>query len=267
MVIGVIGGYFSTIEAISIVPSTVKLSIIPGESKSGVFEVQNSEKGDIYVELFVKDWILENNNRKFAPPGSSSSSLSEWITFEEESFRIAQGQKRKIRYVVEIPEKAEGGHWGLVCFKSLPLKTDGGGIKVATQLVSFVGIEVEGTLKRKVEIGEVLAKHIKDKGFILKAKLKNLGNTPLFQPSPRGMFKIKDKNDNILAEGELEGLMILPEEIGEYTSKPFQLNNKGEYEMIITFDYGEPKLIGRKVILPANDFYDWKVLEKVVSKK
>lgn len=264
----VMSGYFSIIEAISVTPSVVKLSILPGESKSGIFQIHNSGKEEVYVELFMKDWILKNNSRKFAEPGTHSYSLCPWITFEEESFVIAPAQSQTIRYVIEIPEDAKGGYWGLVCFTSRPVtRGGGGGIVVASQLVSFVGVDVEGTLKRKIEIIEVSAEHIKDKGVRFKAKLKNSGNVQLFQPSPLGKFKVKDKDNNIIAEGQLEGEMLLPNEISESVSEFFKLD-KGEYETIISFDYGEPKLIGKKVMLSTNAYYDWKVLEKrVVSSK
>ncbi len=261
----VFSGYFSTTEAISIIPSVVKLSILPGEDKSGTFEIHNAGKKDVYVEIAMKDWILEGNSRKFAEQGTHSRSLCSWITFEEESFTIAPQQKRIIRYMIEVPKNTQGGYWGLVGFKSQPLKRSAG-IKVTTQIISFIGIEVEGTLKRKVKITEISGEYIEDKGVRLKAKLKNLGNVQIFQPSPEGKFKIEDKDNNIIAEGKLEGLMILPDEIGEYVSEYFKLD-KGEYETIITFDYGEPKLIGTKVMLSTNTFYDWKILEKVESKK
>lgn len=259
IVVGIISGYFSTVEAISASPSIVKLSIISGESKSGVFEVYNGGKEEVYLEVFMKDWILVNNERKFASPGSSSRTLSKWITFEEESFNIKPGGKRAIRYMVDVPTGTEGGYWGLVCFQAYPLPRKPG-IRVATQLVSFVAVEVEETLKKKVEITQVLAEHVKDKGARLRGKLKNVGNTPLFSPSPSGKFKITDINNNIIAEGALEGVMILPEEIGDYTSDYFKLD-KGEYPVLITFDYGGPKLIGRRVVISTHTFYEWTILK------
>lgn len=263
----VISGYFYSLEAISVTPSIVKLSILPGESQGGVFNLHNEKDEEVYVEILVKDWVLVNNDRRFAEPGTHTRSLSKWLTFEEESVNIGPKQSRKIRYMIEVPEKSEGGYWGLVCFESRPLKRgQGGGIKVATQLVSFLGVEVEGTLNRKVTIEEISAQHIKDKGVRLRATLKNVGNVQLFQPAPLGKFKIMDSNNNILAEGELTGLMLLPNETGVYESESFKLT-EGEYETTITFDYGEPKLIGRKVMLSTKSFYDWKVLEKVGSKK
>lgn len=262
----IISGCFGSIEAISVVPSIVKFSIIPGESKSDVFNIHNTGNEEVYVEIFMKDWILENNSRKFAKPGTHSRSLSKWVTLEEESVTIAPKQSRKVRYMIEVPKNANGGYWGLVCFESRPVKRGtGGGIKVATQLVSFMGVEAEGTLQKKIKIIEVLAEYVKDKGVRLKAILKNLGNVPLFQPSPLGKYKIKDK-DEVIAEGELEGTMILPDETGEYTSSYFKLKN-GEYKTIVFFDYGGTKLSGKEVILPIHTFFDWKKLNKVKSKE
>lgn len=263
----IISGYFCSVKAISVTPSIVKLSIAPGESQGDVFNIHNGGDEEVYVEIFLKDWILVNNDRRFAESGTHSRSLAKWLTLEEESVNIGPHQNRKIRFMVDVPEKAEGGYWGLVCFESRPLKRgQGGGIKVATQLVSFIGVEVEGTLKRKIKIEKVSATHTKDKGVRLRAELKNVGNVQLFQPSPLGKFKIMDDKNNVMAEGELTGLMLLPNETGTYESKPFKLA-PGEYETTITFDYGEAKLIGKKVILSTQSFYDWKELEKVVPKK
>jgi len=260
----VISGYFSTIEAISVVPSIVKLSIPPGESKGDVFEIHNGGEEEVYVEISFKDWILKDNTRKFAEPGTHSRSLCKWITLEEESFTLGPKQKRTIRYTIDVPENAKGGYWGLVCFNSRPL-TRGKGIRVASQLVSFVAVEVEGTLKKELKITQISAENVKDKGVRLKAELKNLGNVPLFQPSPVGKFKIKDKDNNIIAQGKLEGLMILPNEKGEYTSEYFKLD-KGKYETTVFFDYGGPKLIGKKIMLSTENFYNWKELQPVSTK-
>ncbi|MDI6735632.1 MAG: hypothetical protein QME42_05490 [bacterium] len=262
--VGLVSGQFSNVEAVSVSPSIVKFSILPGENKSDVFKLHNSSKQEIYVSVDIKDWVLGNNDRKFAEPGSCSRSLSKWITFEEESFTIAPGKEKILRYMAEVPKEAEGGYWGLVCFVSQPLKREsGGGIKISTQVVSFLGIEVKGTLKRKIQITQLSSEYVKDKGIRLKSKLKNLGNVQLFAPSPLGkfkIFKINDKDNNIMAEGSLDGGMILPEETGDYTSDYFKLAN-GEYEIIVTFDYGEPKLLGKKAIITVDTFHDWQELK------
>lgn len=276
IVILIISGYLTMAEALSVSPSVVKLSIAPGESANGSFELYNREKGEVYVEVFLQDWVLKDNERRFANPATSPNSLCNWIVFEQDNFLIPPEKRQVIRYTIDVPEDAKGGYWGLVCFRSKPLKGEHkGGIKLITQVISFVAVEVEGTVHKKLEIQEVLAEHKeveleKDKKTYqvkLKARLKNTGNVPLFSPSPIGKFEIKDKNNEILATGELSGNMILPNEITEYVaSEPFELP-KGEYETIVTFDYGMPKLVGRKVILPTDTLYDWKILKKITKQK
>jgi len=266
----------SMAEALSVSPSVVKLSIAPGESKNGSFEIYNREKGEVFVEIFLQDWILDNNERKFSKPGTNPRSLNDWIILDQDEFLIPPETRKIIRYTIDVPEDAKGGHWGLVCFKSRPLKGERrSGIRLITQVISFVAVEVEGTVKKKLKIQEVLAEHKEVpleeedktiKQIRLKAKLKNLGNVPLFSPSPIGKFKVKDKNNKVVAKGKLSGNMILPNEVSEYISEAFTLD-KGEYETIVTFDYGMPKLVGKKVILPTDTLYNWKPLKKVAKKK
>lgn len=255
------GGVIQRAEAISATPSVIKLSIKPGETQNGAIDINNAQDKDVFVKVGLKDWIIDNGERKFAESGKNPRSLTNWLIIDPEGFALGAKKTQKVRYSVKVPADAKGGYWGLIMFRSQPLGPSTG-VMVAMEVVAFISVEVEQTAKKAISINEILASNNKEKGLSLKAKLKNIGNTPIFQPAPLGSFKIKDASGKALAEGELTGGMVLPGEVAEYYNKEPVKVPEGDYDAIIAFDYGSPKLIGKKVPLTSKIGYDWRTLFK-----
>ncbi|MEK9148863.1 MAG: hypothetical protein AAB267_02315, partial [Candidatus Desantisbacteria bacterium] len=131
---------------------------------------------------------------------------------------------------------------------------------------SLLGLEVTGSIEKKIEIRDIQASNGAG-GVNLKISVKNIGNIPLFMPAPDGKYVIKNAKGETVAKGDLNGQMILPQEIIDYeTTEPVKLD-KGEYTAIVFFDYGAPKMAGKKAKLVTTTIYNWTVLEELKEKK
>lgn len=254
-----IGGLTRNVYAVSATPSVIKISLKPGQTQNGSIDIHNPQEKDVFVKVAFKDWVIDKDGKwQFSEAGKSPRSLIDWLIIDHEGFALGAKKTQKVRYTIKVPEDAKGGYWGLIRFKSQPLG-QATGVMVAMEVVCFISVEVEQTLTKNVTINGISAT-VDNEGLKLKALVKNLGNTPIFQPSPKGEFIIKDETGKKIAEGELAGGMVLPNEIAEYVNKTPVKIDKGDYTAIVTFDIGKPKLIGKKVPFTTKINYDWRSL-------
>ncbi|MFH1097106.1 MAG: hypothetical protein ABH886_04135 [Candidatus Desantisbacteria bacterium] len=255
------------VEAVSVQPSVVKIQAAPGETKNGTFDLYNRADKEVYIKVQLKDWSIDPRTakREFVGAGKNPKSLTDWVIIEPEGFLLGADKHQIVRYTVKVPKDAKGGYWGLACFVTKPLEKKGG-VVAAGEVVSFLGLEVTDTLEKKIEIKSIQAYHDAN-GVKLKVSVKNTGNVPLFMPAPDGKFVIKNSKDETVAKGDLNGQMILPTEIIDYeTTDPVKLA-KGEYTVVVFFDYGAAKMAGKKAKLSTMSTYNWTTLEEIKAAK
>ncbi|MBU1752934.1 hypothetical protein KKG56_03620 [bacterium] len=253
--------------AVSIQPSVVKIQIAAGEKKNGTFDLYNRSDKEVYIKVKLKDWVIDKktSKRDFSVTVANPKTLNDWVIIEPEGFLLGPDKHQTVRYTVKVPKDARGGYWGLACFTTKPLEKKGG-VVAAGEVVSFMGLEVTGTIEKKIEIRNIKA-YNDDKGMKLKVEVKNIGNAPIFMPAPDGKYVIKNEKNETVTKGDLNGQMILPEEIIEYEiTDPVKLN-AGKYTAIVFFDYGAAKMVGKKAMLSTESIYDWTVLEEIKKKK
>ncbi|MBU0701116.1 hypothetical protein KKE26_07495 [bacterium] len=253
--------------AVSIQPSVVKIQIAAGEKKNGTFDLYNRSDKEVYIKVKLKDWVIDKktSKRDFSVTVANPKTLNDWVIIEPEGFLLGPDKHQTVRYTVKVPKDARGGYWGLACFTTKPLEKKGG-VVAAGEVVSFMGLEVTGTIEKKIEIRNIKA-YNDAKGMKLKVEVKNIGNAPIFMPAPDGKYVIKNEKNETVTKGDLNGQMILPEEIIEYEiTDPVKLN-AGKYTAIVFFDYGAAKMVGKKAMLSTESIYDWTVLEEIKKKK
>lgn len=253
--------------AVSIQPSVVKIQIAAGETKNGTFDLYNRSDKEVYIKVQLKDWVIDKktSKRDFSVTVANPKTLNDWVIIEPEGFLLGPDKHQTVRYTVKVPKDARGGYWGLACFTTKPLEKKGG-VVAAGEVVSFMGLEVTGTIEKKIEIRNIKA-YNDAKGMKLKVEVKNIGNAPIFMPAPDGKYVIKNEKNETVTKGDLNGQMILPEEIIEYEiTDPVKLN-AGKYTAIVFFDYGAAKMVGKKAMLSTESIYDWTVLEEIKKKK
>lgn len=250
-------------DAVSVQPSVVKIQVNAGETKNGTFDLYNRADKEVYIKVKLKDWSInkQTKKREFVEAGNDPKSLTDWVIIEPEGFLLGADKHQIVRYTVKVPKDVKGGYWGLACFVTKPLEKKGG-VVAAGEVVSFLGLEVINTLEKKIEIGSIQAYNDAN-GMKLKVSVKNTGNVPLFMPAPDGKYMIKNSKDETVAKGDLNGQMILPQEIIDYEmNDPVKLA-KDEYTVVVFFDYGATKMSGKKAKLSTMSAYNWKILEEI----
>ncbi len=226
-------------------PTKVRLIIPPGESRSGVIEVENPSEESFIVKAYLQDWVytaLHNGTKQFLPPGTTFLSCSDWIGISLSEFVIPAYGKQKINYTVKVPVEAEGGHYAVLFFESLLQETK---VKKFTDLsvVIRIGtlfyIEPEGTIKRWAEVKNLtLENRRKDKSLGVKLDFSNTGNVDIIC---KGTFHLMDKLGMVAARGEFNDVYSLPQDNAKLTAVWKELLSKGKYDLIITADIGKSR--------------------------
>jgi len=224
-------------------PTKVRLIIPPGESKSGIIEVENPSEEAAIVKVYLQDWAytsLLNGTKEFYPAGTTAFSCADWIGFSLSEFVIPAYGRQRLNYTVKVPADAEGGHYAVLFFESLLQETK---VKKFTDLgvVVRIGtlfyIEPEGTIKRWAEVkGLTLENRRKDNALGISLDFNNIGNVDI---TCKGTFHLMDKSGMVAARGEFNDIYSLPGEKAKLTAVWPEALLKGKYDLIVTVDIGK----------------------------
>lgn len=230
-------------SGVRINPTKVRLIVPPGESKSGVIEVENPSEESFVVKAYLQDWVytfLQNGTKEFFPPGTTVLSCSDWVSVSLSEFVIPAYGSQKINYTVKVPPDAEGGHYAVLFFESLLQETK---VKRFTDLGVMVRIgalfyiEPEGTIKRWAEVKKLtLENRQKDKALAVKLDFSNTGNVDI---TCKGTFHLMDQLSMVAARGEFNDVYSLPQDKAKLTAVWKEFLPKGKYDLILTFDIGK----------------------------
>lgn len=224
-------------------PTKIRLTIPPGESKSGVIEVENPGDDALIVKAYLQDWAYsssQNGSKEFMPSGSTPLSCSNWVSIYFSDFVIPGKGKQTLNYTVKVPVGAQGGHYAVLFFESLlskPSLKDSAELGVVIRMGALFYIEPEGTIKRSAEISNpVLEKDLQDKSLKISLDLKNTGNTDI---TASGTFHIMDKKGMILARSEFNDVFTFPGDKAKFEASWKEALPKGKYDLIFTIDIGK----------------------------
>lgn len=244
-------------HAISVGTDTPKLrlSIKPGEAKSGVIQVNNSGNTPLKVTAYISDWVYKpegDGNKTFSPPGTTPLSCSSWINLSPTQFELYPDEIRSVNYTVTVPAEATGGHYAVIFFESdLGVqKIKGMNVKVKGRVGSLVYIESNGHVNREGEVTQLNVVPPR-RGNPLKIELDfvNKGNVDI---TAKGTFHIIDEAGNVFARDKLSEVYTLPgDKVKAVTSWSGNLE-KGEYDIILTIDLGYDQTIIKeaKLVIP-----------------
>ncbi|RKY32287.1 MAG: hypothetical protein DRP74_02945 [Candidatus Omnitrophota bacterium] len=237
--------YIPGLEAIqlSVQEGKVRLSIPPGASKSGSISVKNTSTEPVDIRVYLEDWRFvssQDGSKEFKPPGTYPFSCAEWINFSPAEFNIPPFGKKEVRYMVEVPDGASGGHYAVMFFESfLSDNTDKEniGVGVALRMGSLFYVEPEGTIKREAVLSGLAVKR-EDSGFALTFNFENTGNTDIVT---EGSFHIIDKSGMVYARGELSQVYTFPGDKGVLQAQWQEPLPAGKYDLVVTLDLGKSK--------------------------
>jgi hypothetical protein len=176
--------------SLSLYPTSIRLSLDPGETWSGSITVINPNTFDLKVNP-------EKENLGGGAEGAVellgeniSYGLASWIHYNEGQISLKAEERREIPITISVPQNAQpGGHYAAVLFRGLTSsEAQGSGVGISGRVGSIVLVEVSGETSKSGTIEEVIApKFISHGPLEVGFKIKNTGNTHF---SPEGKIII-----------------------------------------------------------------------------
>lgn len=243
------------VEVVRIDQTKVRLSILPGQTKAGIINVENSSAEPKTVRIYLEDWYYSfpyDGSKEFKPFNTTKLSCGEWISFSPAELFLPPYAKQKINYTVKVPQGVEGGHYAVLFFESIlgQPSAEGVGVSVAVRVASLFYIEAEGTLKKDVAL-EKFSVERKSKVTPLKIdfELRNNGNVDI---TAGGNYNIMDKNGMVYARGDFNTVYTFPGDSARLSATWSLPISRGIYDLILTLNLGkaqEEAGLGRGPIL------------------
>jgi len=252
--------FFNLLEvqaaSVRVNPTKIRLTVSPGESKSGIIEVENPSDESLVVKAYLQDWSYassQNGSKDFSAAGVTPLSCADWINVSLSDFVIPASGKQNINYTVKVPVGAQGGHYAVLFFESLlakPTLKESAELGVVVRIGALFYIEPAGTINRLAEISNpVLEKDPQDKSLKISLDLKNTGNTDI---TASGTFHIMDQEGMILARSEFNDVFTFPGDKAKFETSWKETLPKGKYDLIFTIDIGkalEEMALGRGPVI------------------
>ena len=199
----------------------------------------NQGKDPVTVTAYAWDWWHEPGNaRKFAPPGTLPHSAAKWISFVPEKVTVNPGKGSNVTVVVNTPADASAGNYAVAWFEAIPdANPKSKELRVGARLGVLVMTEVRGETKPAVIVEDLtISPPTASQPLKADVKITNSGDVHLF---PKGTLVIMDRKRKLVGHVGFEKQRMLPGEDRSVTIKYGGDLKPGDYEAILTIDYGE----------------------------
>jgi len=181
--------------SININPSNVKMTLKPGETKTGEIFVQNLGGTKLKIMAYTQDWIYAlDGSKTFMKPGSSVYSCSSWINLDPTNFILAPKEEKKVKYTITSPGNASGGHVSVIFFEAVMDTYQG--IAVTGRIGSIIYLDTEGDVKRTGEIKDLVVLASEEGSPVnLNFSFFNSGNSHI---SAKSSIKVLDGSQSVI---------------------------------------------------------------------
>ena len=237
--------FLSDAQAINLIieEGKVRLSILPGQTKSGTVNIKNTFSEPIEIKAYLEDWYylpVTDGTKEFKAAGTTALSCASWISFAPAEFTIPAYGKQVVNYTVKVPKGVSGGHYAVLFFESTMSKAnpeEGVGVGVAIRMGSLFYIEPEGTIKREIRLGKLsVDRELEDAPLNISLDFKNTGNVDI---TAAGTFHIIDVSGMVYARGEFNKAYTFAGDAAKLVSSWKESIPKGRYDLILTIDIGK----------------------------
>ncbi len=239
--------FFNISEALEVAqvePAKVRLSILPGASRTGTVKIYNLSGDPKNIKAYLEDWVYLppcDGTKDFKPSGTTALSAARWITFFPSEFIVPAYGKQIVNYTVSVPQDKRGGHYAVLFFENYmgdPKKAkEGVNINLAVRIATLFYIESADTVKRQIKIDKLKIIKEEEKRLKISAWLQNIGNVDV---SLKGNFFIIDSKGMVYARGDFNDLYTFPGDAAELLSYWKDAIPKGKYDLVITLDISKP---------------------------
>ena len=237
--------FLSEAQAINLIieEGKVRLSILPGQTKTGTINIKNTSSDSIEIKAYLEDWYylpVADGSKEFKPANTNALSCASWISFAPAEFSIPAYGKQIVSYTVKVPKGVSGGHYAVLFFESSMARPDskeGVGVAVSIRMGSLFYIEPEGTIKREIRLGKLsVDRESEEAPLNISLDFKNTGNVDI---TASGTFHIIDDSGMVYARGEFDKAYTFAGDAGKLASNWSEAIPKGRYDLILTIDIGK----------------------------
>ncbi|MEX1051799.1 MAG: DUF916 domain-containing protein [Patescibacteria group bacterium] len=136
---------------ITISPTSFDFGLNPGAIETNVIKVTNPSQSDLELEVDVENIIGADELGKIQLSEEETEfSLSSWVTFTPERFRLKAGENRTVSYTIRVPANAEpGGHYGSILVGTIAAEGTATGSQTVQRLGSLLLVRVAGQANEK----------------------------------------------------------------------------------------------------------------------
>ena len=211
---------------------SIKLTIKPGESKTGEITIRNMSGSPVKIKTYTEDWIYAPDGSKtFMKPGSSVFSCSNWIVLDRDTFELGPREEKKVTYAVSAPKNISGSHVSVIFFESLVEQSSG--IAVSGRIGSIVYLDTEGDTKRNGDLGDISVITSEEGSPInIKVPFVNKGNSYI-QAKAKATLSSENK---VIEEIAMRDINTLPGDTGSGNAS-FSPQQQGKYKVKFDISY------------------------------
>ncbi len=244
------GAWGQGVISLNVWPPKVDLNVVPGESRTGVINVDNKGREKIQVYGYITDINMDKYGELLFPEGGTlPTSCESWILINPENFFLSQGAGQKVRYTLKVPDNVLGTHLAAIFFHTKPQDaTRGSGSRLTVRVGTLFVINITGTGYKDGELSSLsLNNTSKANTAQIELGFLNKGNI-LTRPS--GTVEIQTVDgwtvDKLAINEENQAVLPNSERIFR-----IQLANikPGSYNLVAMVDYGGAEILSGETMV------------------
>ena len=195
---------------IGVQPSTVEMTIKPGDRHRQVITVGNVHKSKtISLTMGLADWTLDDNGKlSLSPPGESERSAADWIRFSPASVTLKPETSQDVIVEINVPYKLKnkGDHrFALLATTLLPemdQRGDVSGVWNKYQLASLFYLTLTPSKSQPVVSGVTVSKDNKNPETMT---IRNEGDA---HARLKGVAVLKDNTGEVVGETAMSAVVL-----------------------------------------------------------
>ena len=223
-------------------PMRIEVTTLPGVVTKEII-VKNADKfNESRVVIYEGDWRLDPwGVVSYFPPGSLTTSCSDWISINPREFTLPPGEQEIVRVSFDVPPETEGSFWSVIFIEGKPPERE-----EWTPLIQLTGrigvstyVEIAGTVMRQATIKDM---KVEDNSVIV--EFYNEGNHWVRPEIKLWISRGKEK----IYSDSVKTSLVLPESRRYYKFNLDDLELHSGDSIITQIDYG-----GEKILLGIKD--------------
>jgi hypothetical protein len=221
----------------------MRIKVTMGQNYTGMVTVDNPSKDPVGVKVYLEDFIYVepfDGGKKFMPRGTTSRTISDYITFSPENFILEPFGTKTVNFTISPTKPLKETLCGVLFFEtSLGSSTEEGkAIDVLGRLGSLIFLDpADG--KKSAVFSSPEGGDRKISGII-----SNSGNLFL---SALGTFYVMDANGKVLDRGQTTEAYLMPGDKRPLEIKFVPSLPEGNYTVVVTFDMQDNDIFTKEI--------------------